>query len=127
MRTSARWCARALAVAVLDGAAHMHAFAPDFGALARASAGAWACAPAGAGTTSAHRLVGARYFANLRINEDPVGSGWALPLAPFCKARLRRARPCAPGQPAQRRSDMRLAGGVRIGGKARLVIATLTY
>jgi len=115
--------------AVLDSAAAVRAFTPDFGALSRL--------PTTIGITAVgtdeQRPVDfvARYFApTFGINEDPVTGSAYCTLAPYWAARL--------GKPEMRARQVSRRGGelscamagdrVHIGGKARLVITgTLAY
>ena len=115
--------------AVLESAAAVRAFTPDFGALSRL--------PTTIGITAAgtdeQRPVDfvARYFApTFGVNEDPVTGSAYCTLAPYWAARL--------GKPEMRARQVSRRGGelscalagdrVQIGGKARLVITgTLAY
>ena len=114
--------------AVLDDAAAVRAFAPDFGALSRLPTSIGITA-AGAGEARPVDFV-SRYFApTFGVNEDPVTGSAYCTLAPYWAARF--------GKPALRARQVSRRGGelscavagdrVHIGGKARLVITgTLT-
>ena len=115
--------------AVLDSAAAVRAFAPDFGALSRLPT-AIGITAAGADEARPVDFV-ARYFApTYGVNEDPVTGSAYCTLAPYWGARL--------GKQALRARQVSRRGGevscalagerVQIGGKARLVISgTLSY
>jgi PhzF family phenazine biosynthesis protein len=115
--------------AVLDDAAAIRAFAPDFGALSRLPT-ALGITATGADEARPVDFV-SRYFApSFGVNEDPVTGSAHCTLAPYWAARLGksvlRAR-----QVSRRGGELScaIAGDrVQIGGKARLVITgALTY
>jgi PhzF family phenazine biosynthesis protein len=119
--------ARAL-FAVLENAAAVRAFTPDFAALARLPTTIGITAP---GSDEARPVdFVSRYFApTFGVNEDPVTGSAHCTLAPYWGARL--------GKPSLRARQVSRRGGelsctvagdrVHIGGKARLVIrGTLT-
>jgi PhzF family phenazine biosynthesis protein len=115
--------------ALLDSAAAVRAFVPDFGALARLSTSIGITA---AGTDEARPVdFVARYFApTFGVPEDPVTGSAYCTLAPYWGARL--GRPELRARQVSRRGgelSCALAGDrVHIGGRARLVITgTLAY
>jgi PhzF family phenazine biosynthesis protein len=115
--------------AVLDDAAAVRAFVPDFGALARLPSSIGITA-AGDGEARPVDFV-ARYFAPAwGVNEDPVTGSAYCTLAPYWGARLGKTALRA-RQVSRRGGELgcALAGDrVHIGGEARLVIkGTLTY
>lgn len=130
LRVQPREVLRARALfAVLDSAAAVRGFAPDFGALSRLPTTIGITA-AGTDETRPVDFV-ARYFApTFGVNEDPVTGSAYCTLAPYWAAQL--------GKEALRARQVSRRGGelscavagdrVHIGGKARLVITgTLTY
>jgi PhzF family phenazine biosynthesis protein len=115
--------------AVLDSAAAVRAFTPDFGALSRLPTTIGITA---VGTDEARPVdFVARYFApTFGVNEDPVTGSAYCTLAPYWGARLEK--PVMRARQVSRRGgelSCALAGDrVQIGGKARLVITgTLAY
>jgi PhzF family phenazine biosynthesis protein len=109
--------------AVLDSAAAVRAFVPDFGALARLDASIGITA-AGTGETRPVDFV-SRYFApTFGVNEDPVTGSAHCTLAPYWAARL--AKPTLQARQVSRRGgELSCAvdgDRVLLGGQGRLVI-----
>jgi predicted PhzF superfamily epimerase YddE/YHI9 len=115
--------------AVLDSAAAVRAFVPDFGALERLPTSIGITAP-GSDESRPVDFV-SRYFApTFGVAEDPVTGSAHCTLAPYWGARLGKAELRA-RQVSRRGGELScaLAGDrVHIGGRARLVITgTLAY
>jgi PhzF family phenazine biosynthesis protein len=109
--------------AVLESAAAVRAFVPDFAALARLDTSIGITAP-GADESRPVDFV-SRYFApTYGVPEDPVTGSAHCTLAPFWAARL--GKPTLRARQVSRRGgelSCALAGDrVQIGGKARLVL-----